>query len=82
MHDQEVFYRAIAAWEAAGILPVFSAGNNGKAGLSTITNPHDYPGTLAVGAFGPDGKIADFSSRGPGHYQSAGVVDPLPGRRP
>src|SRR5690606_15363202 len=29
MPDQEPFYRALSAWEAAGILPVFSAGNCG-----------------------------------------------------
>ena len=55
--DQELFYRAIAAWEAAGILPVFSAGN---AGTNGITPPHEYPGAYAIGAFGADGKIADF----------------------
>jgi subtilisin family serine protease len=71
--DQEVFYRAIAAWEAAGILPVFSAGNNGDQG---ITNPHEYPGTFAVAAYGADGKVADFSSRGPGHYKGQDTQKP------
>jgi bacillopeptidase F len=71
--DQEVFYRAIAAWEAAGILPVFSAGNNGEQG---ITNPHEYPGTFAVAAFGSDGKVAEFSSRGPGHYKGQDTQKP------
>jgi subtilisin family serine protease len=71
--DQEVFYRAIAAWEAAGILPVFSAGNSGMNG---ITPPHEYPGTLAVAAFGADGNIADFSSRGPGHYKGQDTQKP------
>jgi len=71
--DQEVFYRAIAAWEAAGILPVFSAGNNGDGG---ITNPHEYPGTFAVAAYGSDGKVASFSSRGPGHYKGQDTQKP------
>jgi bacillopeptidase F len=71
--DQEPFYRAIAAWEASGILPVFSAGNEGNDG---ITNPHEYPGTFAVAAYGADGNIADFSSRGPGHYKGKDTQKP------
>lgn len=73
--DQEVFYRAIAAWEAAGILPVFSAGNRGP-NPGTITPPHEYPGTLAVAAYGSDGKIAKFSSRGPGMYKGKPTQKP------
>lgn len=71
--DQEVFYRAIAAWEAAGILPVFSAGNTGRQG---ITHPHEYPGTFAVGAYGPNGQVAEFSSRGPGIYKGRQTAKP------
>jgi subtilisin family serine protease len=71
--DQEVFYRAIAAWEAAGILPVFSAGNSGDQG---ITPPHEYPGAFAVAAYGADGKRADFSSIGPGRYQGKDTQKP------
>ena len=71
--DQEVFYRAIAAWEAAGILPVFSAGNAGAQG---ITHPHEYPGTFAIAAFGADGNIASFSSVGPGHYHGQDTQKP------
>jgi subtilisin family serine protease len=46
--DLELFYRALAAWEASGILPVFSAGNDGENGAGTITHPHEYPGTFTV----------------------------------
>ena len=65
--DVEVFYKAISAWEAAGILPVFSAGNSGP-GAGTITPPHEHPSVIATGATSEDGKIADFSSRGPGQF--------------
>ncbi|MBK9294179.1 MAG: S8 family serine peptidase [Oligoflexia bacterium] len=73
--DQEVFYRAISAWEAAGILPVFSAGNRGPS-AGTITNPHEYPGAFAVAAYGADGKVARFSSRGPGMYKGQPTKKP------
>lgn len=73
--DQELFYRAISAWEAAGILPVFSAGNSGP-GAKTITRPHEHPGVIAVAATGKDGKVAKFSSRGPAEYQGKVVQKP------
>jgi len=73
--DVELFYNAISAWEAAGIMPVFSAGNAGP-GPGTITKPHEYPGTFAVGATGLDGKITRFSSRGPGNYKGQATQKP------
>lgn len=73
--DIELFYRAIEAWEAAGILPVFSAGNAGP-GPSTITTPHEHPSVLAVGATGKDKKIAKFSSRGPAKFQGKIIEKP------
>lgn len=66
--DVELFYRAINAWEAAGILPVFSAGNSGP-GDETITKPHEHPSVVAVAATGEDGKVTKFSSRGPSKYK-------------
>lgn len=73
--DTELFYRAISAWEAAGILPVFSAGNAGPR-PGTITAPHEHPLAFAVAATGKDGKIADFSSRGPGMYHGQQTKKP------
>lgn len=66
--DVELFYRAIYAWEAAGILPVFSAGNAGP-GDETITKPHEHPSVIAVAATGENGKVTSFSSRGPAKYK-------------
>lgn len=74
--DVELFYKAISAWEAAGVLPVFSAGNAGRRGLRSITRPHEHPSVLAVGATGPDGKIAPFSSRGPGSFRGQDTQKP------
>lgn len=74
-NDLEAFYRAIAAWEAAGILPVFSAGNNGPR-PQTITKPHEHPNAFSAAAFGPNGKAADFSSRGPGIFNGKPTQKP------
>nr|WP_051766682.1 S8 family serine peptidase [Saccharothrix syringae] len=60
------FYRDIVStWVAAGIFPVFSAGNNGSAGCGTVGSPGDYPASYAVGASTADNGIAWYSSRGP-----------------
>jgi len=61
----DVRYRAdVAALLAAGILPVFSAGNNGPE-ANSIGSPASYPESLAVGAVDQDRSVASFSSRGP-----------------
>ncbi len=73
--DQEPFYRAISTWEAAGILPVFSAGNSGP-GAKTITPPHEHPEAFAVAATGEGQKIASFSSRGPGIFRGQETEKP------
>jgi subtilisin family serine protease len=49
---------------AAGILPVFSAGNYGPA-PSTVLSPANLPEALAVGAVDDAGVIDPSSSRGP-----------------
>lgn len=73
--DVELFYKAIEAWEAAGVLPVFSAGNQGPS-PSSITKPHEHPLTQAVAATGANGKVTDFSSRGPGVYHGGKTEKP------
>ncbi len=73
--DQEPFYRMISTWEAAGILPVFSAGNSGP-NPQTITPPHEHPEAFAVAATGEGLKIADFSSRGPGIFRGQETQKP------
>ncbi len=73
--DVELFYKAIEAWEAAGVLPVFSAGNQGPA-QGSITKPHEHPLTQAVAATGENGKVTDFSSRGPGVYHGGNTEKP------
>ncbi|MFC7021572.1 S8 family serine peptidase [Promicromonospora thailandica] len=56
----------IDAWEAAGIFGAWAAGNAGQAGCQSTSSPGANVATYAAGAFGEDGEIAAFSSRGPG----------------
>jgi subtilisin family serine protease len=60
------FYnQVIAAQKAAGMIPVFAAGNSGS-GCSTIGSPADSSsGPIAVGATTETNGVASFSSRGP-----------------
>ncbi|HAL16891.1 MAG TPA: hypothetical protein DCP32_09105 [Anaerolineaceae bacterium] len=54
----------VQAWRAAGMFPVFSAGNKGS-GCTTLGSPADYPEGFAVAAHDSSRNIASFSSRGP-----------------
>lgn len=74
--DQEFHYRAISAWEAAGILPVFSAGNSGRSGPRSITPPKEHPATLAVGNLQQDGTINESSSIGPAVFEGNDIQKP------
>src|SRR6185503_8669938 len=57
-----------AAWRAAGIFPVFAAGNSGSASgqkCGTISSPGDYADVVSVGATDHSDSIAAFSLLGP-----------------
>jgi bacillopeptidase F len=58
----ETLRDAVRAWVAAGIVPVFAAGNNGAGGVGS---PGSYPEAIAVGATDGGDTVAPFSSRGP-----------------
>ena len=68
---QGMFESALKALRAAGILPVFSAGNRGP-DCGAVRLPGALGDALAVGATQQGGNIANFSSRGP----SAGGTKP------
>ncbi len=55
----------VNAWEQAGMVPVFAAGNCGSA-CGTGKSPSDYSAAIAVGATDNRNTLATFSSRGPG----------------
>jgi uncharacterized repeat protein (TIGR01451 family) len=54
----------VQALRAAGIVPVFAAGNEGPQSAS-LRRPAGYPEALAVGATDDKDQVAYFSSRGP-----------------
>ncbi len=63
--DDPWYQQTVAAWRAAGIFPVFSAGNDGPA-CGSAGSPGDYTEAYAVGAYDANGNIANFSGRGNG----------------
>jgi uncharacterized repeat protein (TIGR01451 family) len=61
---KEVFRPDVQALRAAGIVPVFAAGNEGPNAL-TLRSPASFPEAIAVGASDDQGEVANFSSQGP-----------------
>jgi subtilisin family serine protease len=68
----EFYLDIVQAWRAAGIIPVFSAGNAGPS-CESGGSPGDFLESFSVGATDSDDVIADFSSRGPSPF---GKVNP------
>lgn len=61
----DTFYlETVQAWRAAGIIPVFAAGNAGP-GCGSAGSPGNVNEVISAGATDIDDVIADFSSRGP-----------------
>ncbi|HZM72973.1 MAG TPA: carboxypeptidase regulatory-like domain-containing protein [Candidatus Polarisedimenticolia bacterium] len=58
------YLETVQAWRAAGIIPVFAAGNAGP-GCGSAGTPGNYVESISVGATDIDDNIAGFSSRGP-----------------
>ena len=68
----EFYLEIVQAWRAAGIIPVFSAGNAGPQ-CETGGSPGDFLESFSVGATDVNDHIAEFSSRGPSPF---GKVNP------
>ncbi|MCP4543575.1 MAG: DUF11 domain-containing protein [Chloroflexi bacterium] len=64
----DTFRPAIQALRAAGVAPVFAAGNP-SAGPGSIGAPANIPEAIAVGATDRDDNVASFSGRGPSFYE-------------
>lgn len=62
--SDERFRPDVKALRAAGILPIFSAGNDGPF-AGAIGSPASFPEALAVAAVDAEKLVARFSSRGP-----------------
>jgi len=75
----ETFRPDVAAWLAAGILPVFSAGNEGTEGLGSAGTPGAFPESFAVGATDSSDLIAYFSGRGPSFWEETKPEVSAPG---
>ena len=75
----ETFRPDVAAWMAAGILPVFSAGNSGVEGVGSVGTPGAFPESLAVGATDISDLIAYFSSHGPSFWEETKPEVSAPG---
>ena len=73
------FLPDVAAWRAAGILPVFAAGNDGGMGDGTTDSPASFPNAVAVGATNLEDAIASFSGRGPSFWEEAKPEVSAPG---
>jgi bacillopeptidase F len=75
------WYRSVVkAWVAADITPVFAAGNHSPwtpVGPGSITNPANYPETVAVGSTNSANRISWFSLRGPSPYGGSEIKPDL-----
>jgi len=63
------FWDDVQALRAAGIVPVFAAGNDGSLGTGSVEAPASYPHSLAVGATNDQDNLASFSGRGPSFWE-------------
>ncbi len=70
-----MFQAKVQALRAAGIFPVFSAGNSGPA-CSTIRSPGAYPEAFASASHDNTRTIASFSSRGPSVFGDTPYLKP------
>ena len=61
------YLEVVQAWRAAGITPVFAAGNAGP-DCDSGGSPGDYLESFSAGATDENDGIADFSSRGPSSF--------------
>jgi subtilisin family serine protease len=67
----------VNAWQASGIVPVFSAGNSGP-NCNTMGSPGDYTNVVGIGGTDINDSNYTFTSRGPGIFvaQKPDVVAP------
>jgi subtilisin family serine protease len=72
------FYSAVAAWRAAGIIPVGIVANFGPA-AATTRPPGNYNNIMGVAATNIADQVASYSSRGP---SPSGASFPLDLRKP
>lgn len=65
----------VQAWRAAGIFPVFAAGNTGSS-CGSLESPGDYQESFGIAAHNSSRIIASFSSRGPSAFGDSPYTKP------
>lgn len=73
--QDKTFYVAVENWVAAGILPVFAAGNNGMYG-GKVGTPAALAQSWAVAATTQNNTLAYFSSQGPVAWDGVPLMKP------
>lgn len=73
--QEDPFCLMIDSWVAAGIVPVFTAGNTGPKPRS-INVPGACPGSLTVGATEQYDRSPHFSSEGPTSWKTVEIIKP------
>ena len=69
--DDSFYDEIVKKWKAAGIVPIFSAGNTGSynaGGEGSIGSPASLEDSFSVGALTKDDRLAKFSLRGPSKH--------------
>lgn len=69
--DSDFYNEIVKKWQAAGIVPIFSAGNVGLfniGGEGSIGSPASLEDSFSVGALTKEDKLAKFSLRGPSKF--------------
>ena len=69
------FWDEVNAWKKAGIVPVFSAGNNGYAN-GRVGTPAAYPQSFAIAATTNYDSRAGYSSTGPVTWDGKTIIKP------
>lgn len=71
IREFEPYQLAIQTWINGGIIPVFAAGNSGKAPNGI---PGGLPEVISVGAIDSNGEVAEFSSVGPNLWKIGELI--------
>lgn len=71
----KTFWAEVEAWRKVGIVPVFSAGNNGYYG-GKVGTPAAYPQSFAIGATTESDGRSGFSSTGPVTWDGKSMIKP------
>lgn len=69
--DNDWFQQITAKWRAAGIVPVFAAGNSNRYPEDgSLANPGNQLDVITVGATSIEGELGDFSQVGPSAFDT------------